>query len=124
MDIPPLVLDRAAAAPLATQLADALRAATLTGSLNAGDRLPSTRALATALGVSRTVTSAAFDQLLAEGWVAGRRGAGTFVVAVPSAGAAIAGAIPGAKLVMLDTAHFGPVEQPQAFAAAVETFLG
>jgi GntR family transcriptional regulator/MocR family aminotransferase len=87
MDIPPLVLDRAAAAPLATQLADALRAATLTGSLNAGDRLPSTRALATALGVSRTVTSAAFDQLLAEGWVAGRRGAGTFVVAVPSAGA-------------------------------------
>ena len=59
----------------------------MTGSLNAGDRLPSTRALATALGVSRTVTSAAYDQLLAEGWVAGRRGAGTFVVAVPTAGA-------------------------------------
>ena len=51
--------------------------------------------------------------------IAGRRDRAT----VPSAGAAIAGAIPGAKLVMLDTAHFGPVEQPQAFAAAVETFL-
>ena len=35
--------------------------------------------------VSRTVTAAAYDQLLAEGWVAGRHGAGTFVVAVPAA---------------------------------------
>ena len=54
------------------------------GALRAGDRLPSTRALAVDLGVSRTVTAAAYDQLLAEGWVAGRRGAGTFVVAVPA----------------------------------------
>ncbi len=85
MDIPPLVLDRASTVPLAVQLADALRAATANGSLHAGDRLPSTRAAAAALGVSRTVTAGAYDQLLAEGWVAGRRGAGTFVVAVPTA---------------------------------------
>jgi GntR family transcriptional regulator/MocR family aminotransferase len=84
VDIPPLVLDRASPVPLAVQLADALRAATADGSLHAGDRLPSTRAAAAALGVSRTVTAAAYDQLLAEGWVAGRRGAGTFVVAVPT----------------------------------------
>ena len=50
------------------------------GTLRAGDRLPSTRALAATLGVSRTVTAAAYDQLLAEGWVAGRRGSGTYVV--------------------------------------------
>ena len=31
------------------------------------------------------MTAAAYDQLLAEGWVAGRHGAGTFVVAVPAA---------------------------------------
>jgi len=84
--MPPLVLDRTATVPLAVQLADALRTATAQGSLHTGDRLPSTRALAAALGVSRTVTAAAYDQLLAEGWAAGRRGAGTFVVAVPSTG--------------------------------------
>jgi GntR family transcriptional regulator/MocR family aminotransferase len=83
VDVPPLVLDRTAAVPLAVQLADGLRAATADGSVQAGDRLPSTRTLATALGVSRTVTAAAYDQLLAEGWVAARRGAGTFVVTVP-----------------------------------------
>ena len=84
MDVPPLVLDRTAPVPLAVQLADGLRTASVDGNLRTGDRLPSTRALAEALGVSRTVTAAAYDQLVAEGWAAGRRGAGTFVVAVPS----------------------------------------
>ncbi len=86
--IPPVVLDRAAGTPLSVQLADALRAAAAGGVLRPGDRLPSTRELATALRVSRTVTSAAYDQLLAEGWAGGRRGVGTFVLgAVPSAAA-------------------------------------
>jgi GntR family transcriptional regulator / MocR family aminotransferase len=85
VDLPPLPLDRAAGRPLAAQLADALRAATTGGALRAGDRLPSTRALAATLGVSRTVTAAAYDQLLAEGWAEGRRGSGTFVVGAPAA---------------------------------------
>ncbi|SNR85294.1 GntR family transcriptional regulator / MocR family aminotransferase [Geodermatophilus saharensis] len=86
MHVPPVVLERDADRPLATQLADALRAATAGGVLRPGDRLPSTRELAAALRVSRTVTAAAYDQLVAEGWAAGRRGAGTFVVgAAPSA---------------------------------------
>jgi GntR family transcriptional regulator/MocR family aminotransferase len=84
VDLPPLPLDRAAPRPLAVQLADALRAATADGTLRAGDRLPSTRALAATLGVSRTVTAAAYDQLLAEGWAVGRRGSGTFVVGAPA----------------------------------------
>ncbi len=84
MDLPPLLLDRDDARPLAAQLADALRAATAGGAFRAGDRLPSTRALATTLQVSRTVTAAAYDQLLAEGWAVGRRGAGTFVVGTPA----------------------------------------
>jgi DNA-binding transcriptional MocR family regulator len=84
--MPPVVLDRASAVPLSAQLAGALRAAAADGVLRPGDRLPSTRELATALRVSRTVTSAAYDQLLAEGWAGGRRGVGTFVLgAVPSA---------------------------------------
>jgi GntR family transcriptional regulator / MocR family aminotransferase len=84
MELPPLALDRNADRPLAVQLADALRAVTAGGSLRAGDRLPSTRELAATLGVSRTVTAAAYDQLLAEGWAVGRRGAGTFVVGAPA----------------------------------------
>jgi GntR family transcriptional regulator/MocR family aminotransferase len=84
VDLPPLPLDRAAGRPLAVQLADALRAATADGTLRAGDRLPSTRALAATLGVSRTVTAAAYDQLLAEGWAQGRRGSGTYVVGAPA----------------------------------------
>ena len=84
MDLPPLPLDRDDERPLAVQLADALRAATAGGAFRAGDRLPSTRALAAMLHVSRTVTAAAYDQLLAEGWAAGRRGAGTFVVGTPA----------------------------------------
>ncbi|MGY1830885.1 PLP-dependent aminotransferase family protein [Geodermatophilus sp. SYSU D01180] len=84
--MPPVVLDRTAGRPLAVQLADALRTAAAGGVLRPGDRLPSTRELAAALRVSRTVTAAAYDQLLAEGWAAGRRGAGTFVVGTAPAG--------------------------------------
>ena len=97
MDLPPLHLDRAAARPLAAQLADALRAATAGGLLRAGERLPSTRTLAATLGVSRTVTTAAYEQLLAEGWAQGRRGAGTFVVGAPARAVAAAPAVPAVE---------------------------
>ncbi|MEJ2885843.1 MocR-like pyridoxine biosynthesis transcription factor PdxR [Actinomycetospora aeridis] len=82
--VPPelaLPLDRAAATPLAVQLAEGLRAAVGRGALRVGERVPSTRALADELGVSRTVTAAAYDQLVAEGWLGPRRGAGTYVLA-------------------------------------------
>jgi GntR family transcriptional regulator/MocR family aminotransferase len=93
----PIVLDRAAAEPLAVQVADALRAAASTGALRVGDRLSSTRELAARLGVSRTVTAAAYDQLLAEGWLAGRRGSGTFVTAAPPAGGAVGSSQPAGR---------------------------
>ncbi|WP_033262174.1 PLP-dependent aminotransferase family protein [Amycolatopsis vancoresmycina] len=80
----PVSLDRSAVTPLAVQLADALREAAASGHLRGGDRLPSTRALAGRLGVSRTVTSAAYEQLHAEGWIAGRHGSGTYVTTPPS----------------------------------------
>ncbi|MET8845576.1 PLP-dependent aminotransferase family protein [Amycolatopsis sp. NPDC004625] len=84
----PVSLDRSAVTPLAVQLADALREAAASGHLRGGDRLPSTRALAGRLGVSRTVTSAAYEQLHAEGWIAGRHGSGTYVTTPPSYSAA------------------------------------
>ncbi|MQY19146.1 aminotransferase-like domain-containing protein [Nocardia macrotermitis] len=81
----PLLIDRASATPLAVQVADGLRAAATAGRLRGGDRLPSSRALATQLGVSRTVVTAAYDQLHAEGWLSGRHGSGTYLTASPAA---------------------------------------
>nr|WP_198428322.1 PLP-dependent aminotransferase family protein [Nocardia bovistercoris] len=69
---------------MSVQVADGLRAAAATGMLRARDRLPATRALALRLGVSRTVITAAYDQLHAEGWIAGRRGSGTYLTTAPA----------------------------------------
>ncbi|ABL82968.1 MULTISPECIES: PLP-dependent aminotransferase family protein [unclassified Nocardioides] len=77
----PLRLDRDAPGPLGVQLSGRIRDLVLAGTLARGDRLPSTRALAAELGVSRAVTEQAYEQLLAEGWLTARRGAGTFVAA-------------------------------------------
>ncbi|MBF6240136.1 PLP-dependent aminotransferase family protein [Nocardia otitidiscaviarum] len=79
----PITLDRAASTPLSAQIADRLRDAAATGVLHRGDRLPSSRALALRLGVSRTVVTAAYDQLHAEGWLGGRHGSGTYLTAAP-----------------------------------------
>jgi GntR family transcriptional regulator/MocR family aminotransferase len=74
-----LSLDARSATPLHRQLYDEIRAAVLAGRLSAGARLPSTRALAADLDISRNTVAGAFDQLLAEGYIEGRPGAGTFV---------------------------------------------
>jgi len=65
--------------PLFRQLYLGFRAAILSGQLRAGERLPSSRDLAEQFRISRTVVVTAFDQLLAEGYVEGRRGSGTYV---------------------------------------------
>ncbi|BDZ43542.1 GntR family transcriptional regulator [Paraoerskovia sediminicola] len=75
----PVHLDRAATSPLGVQLSDQVRQLVVAGTLRRGDRLPSSRALATELGVSRAVAEQAYEQLGAEGWIEGRRGSGTFV---------------------------------------------
>ncbi|GGK86649.1 GntR family transcriptional regulator [Planomonospora parontospora subsp. parontospora] len=56
-----------------------IRDAVLDGRLRAGERLPSTRELAGRLGVSRNTVALAYERLSAEGFLAGRAGAGTFV---------------------------------------------
>ncbi len=75
----PLRLDRGAGAPLQQQLLAQLRAAISGGQLAGGTRLPSSRTLATALGVSRNVVVGVYDELFAEGYVTGRHGSGTYV---------------------------------------------
>ncbi len=78
----PVAVDRTGPVPLATQVGDQLRAAMRGGQLTAGSRLPSSRSLASLLGVSRTVVTEAYQQLYAEGWLDGRHGSGTYVADV------------------------------------------
>lgn len=80
-----LELDRRAGAPLRAQLEGALREAVRTGRLADGARLPASRALAGDLGVSRRLVVDAYAQLLAEGYLVSRRGAGTFVARAAAA---------------------------------------
>jgi GntR family transcriptional regulator/MocR family aminotransferase len=63
----------------------ALRSAVRAGVLAAGSRLPATRILAAQLGVSRGTVTAAYDQLIAEGYLEARHGSGTTVASVPGA---------------------------------------
>lgn len=68
-----------ASVPIHRQLYEGVRVAILSGRLAAGSRLPSTREL----GVSRNTVTYAFLQLLAEGYLEGRVGSGTYVAKFP-----------------------------------------
>lgn len=76
-----LPLDRSSDRPIHRQVYDGLRRAILDGRLSPGQRVPSTRALAEDLAVSRLPVLTAYDQLLHEGYLVGRTGSGTFVSA-------------------------------------------
>lgn len=75
----PLALPQRGSRQRMAALHGQLRAAILDGRLKPGLRLPATRALAEALEVSRNTVVAAYDLLLAEGYIEARRGAGNFV---------------------------------------------
>jgi GntR family transcriptional regulator / MocR family aminotransferase len=77
-----VVVDRAAGRSLRAQLEDQLRDAIRRGALRAGTALPSTRALARELEVSRGVVVEAYAQLAAEGFLVARAGATTRVAEV------------------------------------------
>ncbi len=76
---PNLNLDHASSIPLSRQLYERLRQAILSGQMKTGTRLPSTRGLASQLGVSRNTVFAAYMQLCAEGYILGKVGYGTTV---------------------------------------------
>jgi GntR family transcriptional regulator/MocR family aminotransferase len=76
----PLLLGGAAGSQ-SSRVHSGLRAAILGGRLAAGLRLPSSRALADQLGLRRNAVVTAYEQLLGDGLVEARTGAGTFVAA-------------------------------------------
>jgi len=75
----PISINRKDEMPLHRQVFDQMRDAILSGRLIPGWRLPSSRALAGELGVSRNTILAAYDQLFAEGYIEGKIGSGTRV---------------------------------------------
>jgi GntR family transcriptional regulator/MocR family aminotransferase len=78
-DRPEIMLDASLSVPLYKQLYERLRGAILAGQLERGARLPSTRQLASELGISRNTTVLAYEQLLLEGYLESRVGQGTAV---------------------------------------------
>jgi GntR family transcriptional regulator / MocR family aminotransferase len=89
-----ITLDRAGQLPMHRQLYQRLRAAILAGELPSGTRLPSTRSLATELGVSRITALTAYEQLRDEGYLDGQVGAGTTVAELSGPGPAPPGSPP------------------------------
>ncbi len=70
---------------LSRQLYQSLRLRVLDGRLASGTRLPASRDLASALGISRNSVVRAYDQLYAEGFIEGRVGDGTYVAQLAQA---------------------------------------
>jgi GntR family transcriptional regulator / MocR family aminotransferase len=78
---PTFAIDRANPNPLHRQIYDGYRAAILRGDLSPGGRVPSSREFASVFQVSRFPVLNAYAQLIAEGYLESRVGAGTFVSA-------------------------------------------
>jgi GntR family transcriptional regulator / MocR family aminotransferase len=74
-----IAVDRKAPKPLHRQIYDAYRTTIVDGRLRPGQRIPSTRMLASELGISRLPVLNAYNQLFAEGYLESRVGAGTIV---------------------------------------------
>ncbi|HEX6483318.1 MAG TPA: PLP-dependent aminotransferase family protein, partial [Ktedonobacteraceae bacterium] len=74
-----LLLDHTSSVPLHRQIYQWMRRAILDGQLQPGQRLPSTRTLASELGVSRNTASTAYEELQAEGYIERTVGSGTKV---------------------------------------------
>jgi GntR family transcriptional regulator/MocR family aminotransferase len=103
-------LQRDAATPLFRQLYAHLKDAILAGALAPGAQLPPTRDLCRLLAVSRQTVLAAYDQLMAEGYLSGAVGRGTFV----------AGSLPLARAVAPAAGLLRPLPaRGEAMAAAM-----
>ena len=72
-------IDPDSSVPLTRQVYEFWRAGIVSGRFPGGERVPSTRDAAAALGVSRGTIAQAYEQLVSEGYFQAVRGSGTFV---------------------------------------------
>lgn len=87
----PVELDRTLDTPLPVQLAASLREAIDAGTLRPAEPVPATRVLASRIGVARGVVVAAYEQLIAEGYLVATHGRGTAVNPQLAAAACLGG---------------------------------
>ena len=92
-----IAVDRSQETSLIRQVYDQIRLSIVRGGLRAGEQLPSTRQLARELGVSRIIIVEVYEQLLAEGYLESRQGAGTYIAE-------------GASLDVIQREHFPPAQ--------------
>lgn len=107
-----LLLDHTSSVPLHRQIYQWVRRAILDGQLQPGQKLPSTRTLASELGISRNTASTAYEQLQAEGYIERTIGSGTnvahFFPEAPSSHCVVSHATPS-SISPLDLSPFGRV---------------
>ena len=72
-------IDRDSSVPLTHQIYEFWRAGIVSGRFPGGERVPSTRDAAAALGISRGTIAQAYELLMSEGYFQAARGSGTFV---------------------------------------------
>ena len=72
-------LNFSSSVPLYKQLYNLLREAILTGRFKGGQKLPGTRTFSIELNISRNTVVQAFEQLMIEGYLTGKIGAGTYI---------------------------------------------
>ncbi|MEW9532928.1 GntR family transcriptional regulator [Microbispora sp. NPDC049125] len=77
-----IVVDPSSTQPLADQVASSVRAAVARGAASPGDRLPSARAVAAALGINLHTVLRGYQQLRDEGLVELRRGRAATITAL------------------------------------------
>lgn len=132
--LPTLSFDRKTKTPIGTQLGFALREMILSGKLQPGARLPSSRTLAKDQGVSRTTVINVYEQLTAEGLIQSQVGAGAYVIdnlQIPSSVDSIADGLPRQppRLAQLSTdaseqyfPRLSHPEEPCAFVTGIPAF--
>jgi GntR family transcriptional regulator/MocR family aminotransferase len=106
--VPMIAVQRKGEKPLHRQIYDAFRGMILERRLQPGQQIPSTRALADELGISRIPALGAYAQLLAEGYIESRSGAGTFVTS------SLSDQFSGARPAHFDGLRAGVVNDPSS----------
>lgn len=101
-------------APYYQQLMEQICQGIDSGELVVGDKLPSSRFLASSLGVSRSTTSRAYEQLVAEGILTSQEKRGVFVAALPMVNSRMP------KSAVVDTLHSSINTELLAFDSGVD----
>ena len=96
------------ARPIYEQVRDGLRHLVVTGALQAGDKLPSVRALASSLAINPNTIQRAYNELEAEGYIYSVAGKGSFVSGTADADAARRASLTGdLRKLMGELRHLG-----------------